>query len=78
MDVTKINWKQKLTSRKMWMSVAAFVSAVLVCVGMNDNDIAQITSIIMAGATMIAYILGEGLVDAERLKNSNNNMDVKE
>lgn len=78
MDVTKINWKQKLTSRKMWMSVAAFVSAVLVCVGMNDNDIAQITSIIMAGATMIAYILGEGLVDAERLKNSNNNMSVKE
>lgn len=78
MDVTKINWKQKLTSRKMWMSVAAFVSAVLVCVGMNDNDIAQITSIIMAGATMIAYILGEGLVDAERLRNSNNNMDVKE
>ena len=47
MDVTKINWKQKLTSRKMWMSVAAFVSAVLVCVGMNDNDIAQITSIII-------------------------------
>lgn len=78
MDVTKINWKQKLTSRKMWMSVAAFVSAVLVCVGMNDNDIAQVTSIIMAGATMIAYILGEGLVDAERLRNSNNNMDVKE
>lgn len=78
MDITKINWKQKLTSRKMWMSVAAFVSAVLVCVGMNDNDIAQITSIIMAGATMIAYILGEGLVDAERLKNSNNNMSVKE
>lgn len=78
MGVTKINWKQKLTSRKMWMSVAAFVSAVLVCVGMNDNDIAQITSIIMAGATMIAYILGEGLVDAERLKNSNNNTDVKE
>lgn len=78
MDVTKINWKQKLTSRKMWMSVTAFVSAVLVCVGMNDNDIAQITSIIMAGATMIAYILGEGLVDAERLRNSNNNMDVKE
>lgn len=78
MDVTKINWKQKLTSRKMWMSVAAFVSAVLVCVGMNDNDIAQITSIIMAGATMIAYILGEGLVDAERLRNSNNDMSTKE
>ena len=70
MENTKINWKQKLTSRKLWMSVSAFVSAILVCVGMNDNDIAQITAIIMAGATMIAYILGEGLVDAARLENS--------
>ena len=78
MDITKINWKQKLTSRKFWAALIGFVSAVLVCVGMNDNDIAQITSIIMAGATLIAYILGEGLVDAERLKNPNNNMNVKE
>ena len=74
MENTKINWKQKLTSRKLWMSVSAFVSAILVCVGMNDNDIAQITAIIMAGATMIAYILGEGLVDAARLENSDKNM----
>lgn len=74
MENTKINWKQKLTSRKFWAALVAFVSAILVCVGMSDNDIAQITSIIMAGATMIAYILGEGLVDAARLENSDKNM----
>lgn len=76
MDVTKINWKQKLTSRKFWLALCTFISSILVCIGMADNDVAQITSIIMAGATVIAYILGEGLVDAERLKNSN--MNVKE
>lgn len=70
MENTKINWKQKLTSRKFWAALIGFISAVLVCVGMSDNDIAQITSIIMAGATLIAYILGEGLVDATRLENS--------
>ncbi len=74
MENTKINWKQKLTSRKFWAALIGFISAVLVCVGMSDNDIAQITSIIMAGATLIAYILGEGLVDATRLENSDKNV----
>lgn len=72
MEVTKINWKQKLTSRKFWAAVVGFVSAILVCFGMTDNDVAQITSIIMAGATLIAYILGEGMVDAARLDNQQN------
>lgn len=62
----KINWKQKLTSRKFWAAVVGFVTALLVGFGMGDSDIAQVTSIIMAGATLIAYIIGEGLVDASR------------
>lgn len=74
MENAKINWKQKLTSRKFWAALIGFVSAILVCVGMSDNDVAQITSIIMAGATLIAYILGEGLVDATRLENSDKNV----
>lgn len=64
----KIDWKQKLTSRKFWAAVVGFVSALLLGFKMNENDIAQVTSIIMAGATMIAYIFGEGLVDANRSK----------
>lgn len=72
METMKINWKQKLTSRKFWAAVVGFVSAILVCFGMTDNDVAQITSIIMAGATLIAYILGEGMVDAARLDNQQN------
>lgn len=62
----KINWKQKLTSRKFWAAVVGFVTALLVGFGMGENDVAQVTSIIMAGATLIAYIIGEGLVDANR------------
>ena len=64
--MTKINWKQKLTSRKFWAAVVGFVTALLVGFGMAESDIAQVTSIIMAGATLIAYIIGEGLVDANR------------
>lgn len=64
--MNEINWKQKLSSRKFWAAVVGFVSALLVGFGMADNDIAQVTSIIMAGGTLIAYIFSEGWVDANR------------
>ena len=61
-----INWKQKLTSRKLWMAVAAFVAAILAFVGADEDTVLKISALIMAGATSIAYIVGEGLVDAAR------------
>ena len=60
----KINWTKKLTSRKFWAAVAGFVTAVLTAVGCADNTIVTVSAVIMAGAVLIAYIVGEGLVDA--------------
>ncbi len=60
----KINWKRKLTSRKLWVAVAALVTNIILACGGTDAVAAQITAIIMGGATVIAYIIGEGLVDA--------------
>ena len=63
----KVNWKSKLTSRKFWVAVVGFVTALLIGFGFAETEITQVTSIIMAGATLIAYIFGEGLVDASRI-----------
>lgn len=60
----KIDWKRKLTSRKLWVSVCAFVSLLIVALGGTENEAAQVASLIMAGATVIGYVIGEGLVDA--------------
>lgn len=54
----------KLTSRKFWAAVVGFVTAILTAINVPASSAAQITAIIMAGATVIAYIVGEGLVDA--------------
>lgn len=54
----------KLTSRKFWAAVVGIVTAILTAVNVPASSAAQITAIIMAGATVIAYIVGEGLVDA--------------
>lgn len=39
--------------------------------GVSDNTVIQVSGIIMAGATAIAYIIGEGLVDANRTDGTN-------
>lgn len=62
-----INWKQKLTSRKFWAAIVTFVTSILVAFNVPDLTIEQVTTIIMGGAGMIAYIIGEGLVDAKRI-----------
>ncbi len=66
----KINWKQKLTSRKFWAAVITFVTTVLIAFGVPDITIEQVVAVVTAGSAMIAYIIGEGLVDAARVKDS--------
>ena len=61
--MNNINWKRKLTSRKIWTSVAGFVTLVLVARGMTENEAAQVAAIIMAGAQVVGYCLAEGLAD---------------
>lgn len=63
-----IDWKRKLTSRKFWAAVIGVVASVLAYCGANESTVTQVTAIITAGATLVAYIVGEGLVDAAREK----------
>ena len=56
---------RKLTSRKFWLAVAAFVTELIVAFR-GDAELAEtVAGVIMAGATVIAYIVGEGMIDAE-------------
>lgn len=59
-----MDWKRKLTSRKFWSAVATFVSMLIVALKGSDQLAVQITALIMAGAAVVAYIVGEGLADA--------------
>lgn len=60
-----IDWKTKLTSRKLWVAVTDFVGMLLVAFGVAEDQVTQIVALIMAGAGLIAYIVAEGLVDAK-------------
>ena len=67
--MNKIDWKRKLTSRKFWLSIASFVSMLMVALGQSESTANQVTSLIMAGATVIGYVIGEGLADSGNAAN---------
>lgn len=64
----KIDWIRKLTSRKLWVAIASLVSNIIIVCGGTESETVQVTALIMAGATVIGYIFGEGLVDSASAK----------
>lgn len=64
----KINWVQKLTSRKFWAAIVAVITSACVIFGVEDITMEQVTALVMAVGALIAYILGEGFVDAANAK----------
>lgn len=62
----KINWKAKLTSRKFWIAVVGFITPLLLAFGVAESTVTQVSAIVMAGASVVAYIIGEGLVDSHK------------
>ena len=66
----EINWKRKLTSRNVWTAVSSFSSMMIVATGGAENTATQVTALIMAGASVVAYIIGEGLTDSANVDTS--------
>ena len=60
----KIDWKRKLTSRMLWVAVAGFVSGLILAFGGAENTAQMVTGVIMQGASVLGYLLAEGLTDA--------------
>lgn len=62
----KIDWKAKLTSRKLWIAVAGLVTGLILAFRGNAETAETVSGIIMGAASVVAYILGEGLTDSAR------------
>lgn len=67
-----IDWKRKLSSRKLWSSIASFVSMLLIYFGHAESDASKVAALIMAGASVIGYVIGEGLADSGNKPNETN------
>lgn len=59
---------RKLTSRKFWAAIAEFVTMLIIALKGDQETATQVAALIMAGAAVVAYIVGEGLADAAGAK----------
>lgn len=58
-----MDWKRKLSSRKLWLSIESSVSMLIIAIGGTESTATQISALIMAGASVIRYCMAEGLAD---------------
>ena len=63
-----IDWKRKLSSRKLWLAVAGFVSGLILAFGGPESTAATVSGCILQGAAVIGYLVAEGLTDVESLR----------
>lgn len=63
-----ISWKSKLTSRKFWMAVVGLVTGLVIAFGGTEQTAETISGVIMSAASVVAYIIGEGLADAQHVE----------
>ena len=70
-----IDWKRKLTSRKFWMALAAFISGLIIAFKGSAEVAETVSGCIMAVASVIAYAIGEGLADAAAIKSESENKE---
>lgn len=75
---SNIDWRRKLTSRKLWLAIAAFVSGMIIALG-GESEVAEtVSGCIMSGAAVVAYIVGEGLADSANSLESRKETDTDE
>ena len=59
----KIDWKRKLTSRKLWVALAGFVAGLIIAFGGSQDTANTVSGCIMSAAAVVGYVIGEGLAD---------------
>ncbi len=66
--MTKVDWKRKLSSRKLWAAVAGVVAGLAMVFGLDEGTISNVAGAVVSAASLVAYIITEGKVDAEGVK----------
>lgn len=66
--MTKNDIIRKLSSRKLWLAVALFISGLITAFGGSGEVAALVSGCIMQFGAVVAYIVAEGWADAANSK----------
>ena len=60
----------KLSSRKLWIAIAGVATGVAIALGADASDIQTVAGAVTAVMACMTYIITEGRIDAEAVKNA--------
>lgn len=64
----QIDWKRKLSSRKLWAAVAGVAAGLAMVFGLDSGTITDVAGAVVSAASLVTYIITEGRVDAAAAK----------
>lgn len=64
------DWKRKLSSRKLWAAATGIVTGLAMAFGLDESTISTVAGAVVSVASVVAYIMAEGKVDAESVKSA--------
>lgn len=64
------NMVRKLSSRKLWAAVAGVVAGLAMVFGLDETVISTVAGAVVSVMSVITYIITEGKIDAESVKNA--------
>lgn len=65
-----MNWKTKLSSRKLWTCVVGLLIGIATMFGLNQNEISTIAGAVISVVSVASYTITEGKIDAARISNA--------
>ena len=71
--MNQIDWKRKLSSRKLWAAIAGVVTGLAMVFKLDESTISSVAGAVVSMASVVSYIITEGKVDAESVKKAMGN-----
>ena len=59
-----MNWKEKLSSRKLWAAIVGVVMGVAMVFGLDKGTITDVAGAVVSIVSLMTYIITEGKIDA--------------
>lgn len=66
--MNQIDWKRKLSSRKLWAAIAGVVTGLAMVFKLDESTISSVAGAVVSMVSVVSYIITEGKVDAESVK----------
>lgn len=71
--MNQIDWKRKLSFRKLWAAIAGIVTGLAMVFGLDESIISSVAGAVVSVASVVSYIITEGKVDAAGVKKVTDN-----